>query len=327
MKNEFTNLTYLALALACGLTIPHAKAKQPNEGNVSIKCKDGSLQWYNAHIANNLTQEQMAQNAAAREGAIERCGPNGYSDPTDGPIRGNIGSAVSNAQASTAIRPGLVAGATAASEAGGAAPGAPDVVASESGRPGKGGQGNDSGDGKSLPVLNCSQSQNNPASVNLSSGQPGWTLKMPNGSGSAIVAATTMVPSPWTAVPGAQWVSPAPAPTQPGVYVNQPSGDHVYETKVRILKCPKGEPAKLSAQFRADNRGTLTLIDPSGVIVKTMNQAGTPNYGFLQGSLSPAGAPGVHSWSPSANGIYTVRMTVQNSSGPSGMAANVVLTR
>lgn len=173
--------------------------------------------------------------------------------------------------------------------------------------------------GSNLPVLNCSQSQNNPPLVNLSTGQPGWALTLPNGAAGSIVPTPSMVPSPWTAVPGAQWVGPQGAPQIPGTYV--------YETKVRVLKCPNGKPAKITAQFRADNRGTLSLIDPAGSAVTTMNQGGTPNYGFLPGSLSPSSAPGVHSWTASANGIYTVRMTVQNSGGPTGVAANVTLTR
>lgn len=173
--------------------------------------------------------------------------------------------------------------------------------------------------GENVPVLNCSQSAVNPASVNRSTGGAGWTLKLPSGMASNIVPTPGMVPSPWSAVPGAQWVGPQGAPQTAGVFT--------YETKVRVLKCPNGAPAKLTAQFRADNRGTLTLLDPSGAVIATMNQAGTPNYGFLPASLSPGGAPGVHTWTAPSNGIYTVRLTVQNSGGPTGVAANVVFTR
>lgn len=186
-------------------------------------------------------------------------------------------------------------------------------------RRGDPGDGNGGSGGDNYPVLTCSQRQNSPASVNLSTGQSGWTLKLPSGVTSSIVPTPNMVPSPWTAVPGAQWVGPQGDP--------QASGNYVYETKVRVLKCPNGSPAKITAQFRADNRGTLTLLDPAGITLTTMNQAGTPNYGFLPGSLSPASAPGVHTWSASTNGIYTVRMTVQNSGGPTGLAANIVLSR
>lgn len=105
------------------------------------------------------------------------------------------------------------------------------------------------------------------------------------------------------------------------------TGTYVYETKVRVLQCPKGAPAKLTAQFRADNRGTLTLLDPGGTAIASMNQAGTPNYGFLPASLSPAGAPGVHTWVAPSNGVYTLRLSVDNSGGPTGVAANVVFSR
>lgn len=191
-----------------------------------------------------------------------------------------------------------------------------DIVIERQGRPNGNGEAEQ---GNGIPVLNCSQSPNNPVSINLSSGQPGWTLKLPNGSASTIAPTPSMVPSPWTAVPGAQWVGPQGAPTTPGLFV--------YETKVRVLKCPNGQPAKITASFRADNIGTLTLLDPTGSPVTSMAQAGTANYGFLQASLSPSNGPGVHSWSAPINGIYTIRMTVQNSGGPTGMATNVVLTR
>ena len=182
---------------------------------------------------------------------------------------------------------------------------------------GGGGGGNEGVAG--MPVLNCAKVQGNPVSVNLSTGQPGWTLKLPNGNASAIALTPSMVPSPWTAVPGAQWVGPQGAPQTPGAYV--------YETRVRVLKCPNGQAAKLTAQFRADNVGTLTLINPAGAVIATMNQAGTANYGFLPASLSPAGGPGFHGWTASANGIYTIRMAVQNSDGPTGVAASIVLSR
>lgn len=190
----------------------------------------------------------------------------------------------------------------------------------------KGGPGNgDNGDnseaenGGNIPVLSCSKSQNNPVQVNLSTGQPGWTLKLPNGSPSSIVPTPSMVPSPWTAVAGAQWVGPQGAP--------QAAGNYVYETRVRVLRCPDGRPARIKAQFRADNIGTLTLLDPAGGVISTMNQTGTYNYGFLPASLSPANGPGVFSWVVPTNGIYTIRMSVQNSGGPTGLAANVVVSR
>lgn len=170
-----------------------------------------------------------------------------------------------------------------------------------------------------IQVLNCSQSAANPVTIDLSTGKPGWTLKLPSGAASAILPTPAMVPSPWTAVPGAQWVGPKGAPQLPGNYV--------YEVQVRVLKCPQGQPAKLTAQFRADNVGTLTLLDPAGAVIATMNQAGTPNYGFLPASLSPAGAPTTHAWAAPANGVYTIRMTVRNSGGPTGTAVNAVLTR
>lgn len=170
-----------------------------------------------------------------------------------------------------------------------------------------------------VPVLKCTKNGSNVTTLDLSTGQPGWALQLPGNTPGALAPMPNMVPSPWSAVPGAQWVGPQGA--------TQAAGAYVYETKVSVLQCANNRPAKLKAQFRADNVGKLELIDPSGNVVTAMNQAGTPNYGFLPASLSPASAPGLYTWNVPATGVYTVRMTVHNSAGPTGVAANVILSR
>lgn len=300
-KSVFMNVAgSVALAIGCGAAPVPAMAK-PIMVTWTITCTDAQG---DAHEYNVLAPKSYPPSPQ------EYC-------PARGMAAGNVsGGSIRGVTTEASVRPDVPTGLRPVEAGSVTAVGAVDAVSTQQGRPASG-KGDETG--SNLPVLNCSQSQNNPASVNLSTGQPGWTLKLPNGSASAIVPTPNMVPSPWTAVPGAQWVGPQGAP--------QTAGTFTYETKVRVLKCPNGNPAKLTAQFRADNRGTLTLIDPAGNAVTTMNQAGTPNYGFLPASLSPASPPGVYSWSAPTNGIYTVRMTVQNSGGPTGVAANALLTR
>ena len=156
-----------------------------------------------------------------------------------------------------------------------------------------------------VAVLNCSNSANNPAHVDLSTGQPGWTLTGPSGP-AAIVLASNVA---WSAVAGAPWIGPA-APAVIGVYT--------YKTQVRINPCPKGRAARIAVTYRADNIGTLFVGG-----VQHQAQLGTYNYGFLPASLTtktvvlPVGT----------SGIQTIELRVQNTGGPTGLAANVQVTR
>ena len=161
----------------------------------------------------------------------------------------------------------------------------------------------DANDG--VPVLNCSNSANNPPQVNLSTGQPGWTLTGPAGAASIVPVSNVS----WSAVAGAQWVGPSSAAA---------IGTYVYKTQVRINACPKGRAAQIAVIYRADNIGTLFV---NGVQVQT--QAGTYNYGFLPASQTtktvvlPVGT----------SGVQTIELRVQNTSGPTGLAASVFVTR
>ena len=182
------------------------------------------------------------------------------------------------------------------------------------GQPTLSGSGPGAGESGALPpgstngavaVLNCSNSANNPAHVDLSTGQPGWTLTGPSGP-AAIVLASNVA---WSAVAGAPWIGPA-APAVIGVYT--------YKTQVRINPCPKGRAARIAVTYRADNIGTLFVGG-----VQQQAQLGTYNYGFLPASLTtktvvlPVGT----------SGIQTIELRVQNTGGPTGLAANVQVTR
>ena len=89
-----------SLLMASALTMAFsgaAMANKPNEGNAYIVCKDGTQQFYTAFLGDNATQEQRVQNAAARQGAIDRCGPANYSPVVGGPKAQPSGTEVSTA--------------------------------------------------------------------------------------------------------------------------------------------------------------------------------------------------------------------------------------
>ena len=165
--------------------------------------------------------------------------------------------------------------------------------------------GGGASNGGGIPVLNCSNSPNNPPLVNLSTGQPGWTLTPPSGSAGIVPASNVS----WSVVPGAQWVGPSTPAT---------IGTYIYKTQVKINACPRGRPAQIAVTYRADNTGTLFV---NGAQAQT--QAGTPNYGFLPASLTtttvvlPIGA----------SGIQTIELRVQNTGGSTGLSANIQVTR
>ena len=110
-------------------------------------------------------------------------------------------------------------------------------------------------------------------------------------------------------MPGAQWIGPAGAP--------QTAGTYTFQTRVRINPCPNGRPAQVSAAFRADNKATLS------VGTATINQAGTPNYGFLPASLSN----GSYTFPAGTSGVQTITITVNNIGGPTGLSAKIGVTR
>lgn len=184
------------------------------------------------------------------------------------------------------------------------------VQASIAGTP-TGGGGTGNGDGgtanNQIPVLNCSQSPFNPPKINLSTGPSNWQLSLPGGTLGTIAPASNTA---WSAVPGATWVGPASAPSTTGVYT--------YRAKFKLTPCPRGLPAKITIAYRADNSANV-LID--GAVIKM--QSGTPNYGFLPGSLTTA----THTFPIGTGGIHTIALQVTNSGGPTGVAASILVVR
>jgi hypothetical protein len=161
-------------------------------------------------------------------------------------------------------------------------------------------------------VIPCCRCIGGSATTNVSTGRPNvtWTVKQPGSTAATPVMNATNVAWTTSVIPGAAWVSPQGNPTTVGSFD--------YETQIDLRNCVIPSTVTISGRFLADNRGTI-LVDGREVV----SSGGTPNYGFLPGSLTPftitlpAGTTGVH----------TITLRAQNIGGPTGIQAEVNVTR
>jgi hypothetical protein len=162
-----------------------------------------------------------------------------------------------------------------------------------------------------LPVLPCCKCLGETTTTNLSTGAVPWSVSSPGSSAQAGTAVASNVA--WTTMlaPMAQWISPVGNPQTVGVFN--------YQTQFDARRCTIPSEIVITGKFLADNTATL-LIDGNNVI----SSQGTPNYGFLPGSLTPfsytipAG---------SAAGVHTVSLQATNSGGPTGVVVQLTATR
>ena len=164
---------------------------------------------------------------------------------------------------------------------------------------------------KRLTIVPCCKCLGEVHTANLSTGAAPWTAALPN---SSAQAATVPSSNPaWTTMlaPTAQWISPAGNPQTPGVYA--------YQTQFDARNCTIPSEITISGKFLADNSAVL-LVDGHTVA----SSQGTPNYGFLPGSLTPfsytipAG---------SAAGVHTVTVQARNSESYTGVVVQLAVTR
>lgn len=148
--------------------------------------------------------------------------------------------------------------------------------------------------------------------INLSTGAAPWTVTAPSGpSGQGTVNASNVA---WTTtvIPSAQWISPVGNPTT--------IGDFKYDVSFDARKCIVPSVIVISGKFLADNKGKV-LVDGIPIGVSSL---GTPNYGFLPGSLTPfsytipAG---------SSSGIHTVSLVATNRGDATGIIVELSVTR
>jgi hypothetical protein len=159
--------------------------------------------------------------------------------------------------------------------------------------------------GPSMATLPCCERPGQQTELNLSTGTGAWTVKLPASatdgptSNAANVAWTTAV------LTASNWISPNGNPTG--------AGNYIYSTKFDAGECRVRCTIAVSGRFLVDNRGVLKV---DGVTVAT--SVGTPNYGFLPGSVTP------FTYNiPVVSGVHTVTFEAYNQSGPTG--ANIEL--
>jgi len=140
--------------------------------------------------------------------------------------------------------------------------------------------------------------------VNLDTRTAPWRVSGPAVVGLPLAVAATNVS--WAPVPPAGWVGPPGNPTA--------VGDYTYAIRVFVPRCVIPARVMLSGRFGADNSARVFL---DGNQIATSQ--GTPNYGFLPGSITPFSAQ-------VGPGLHTIRVIVRNIGGPTGMILQGQLT-
>ncbi len=186
-------------------------------------------------------------------------------------------------------------------------------LAQDAARPAPGGPRGDR-----IPILQCCQCAGpeapQGAALALNTGSSQWTVTGPGGtSPQATIPSSNpaWLPVLGTLLPPAAWISPVGNPTTVGAFS--------YKTQFDARRCAIPSTITVSGQFLADNKGSIYV---DGVFVKS--SVGTPNYGFLPGSLTsfsytiPAASSG---------GVHTVEMRADNSGGPTGVVVQLTVKR
>jgi hypothetical protein len=165
-----------------------------------------------------------------------------------------------------------------------------------------------------LAVLQCCQCVGRdapqPQGLNLSTGTGPWNVTLPGGAGSGTQNASNPAWGP-ALVTGATWISPTGNPSATGPYK--------YTTSFAARRCTIPSSITITGKFLADNKGTL-YVDGVQVAVSL----GTPDYGFLPGSLTPFSYTIPAS---SSGGVHTITMQADNSSGPTGIDVQLNIKR
>lgn len=165
--------------------------------------------------------------------------------------------------------------------------------------------------GKST-IIPCCRCIGGSSTANVSTGKPNvvWTVTQPGSAVPTPVMPVSNVAWTTTAIPGGAWVSPQGNPMT--------VGNFDYSTVIDVRDCIIGSTVTISGKFLADNRGTL-LVDGREVI----SSGGTPNYGFLPGSVTPFTV----TLPAGATGFHTITLRAQNSGGPTGILVELNVTR
>jgi hypothetical protein len=141
-------------------------------------------------------------------------------------------------------------------------------------------------------------------SITLSTRRAPWTVDGPGAGGPVPVAPANHVA--WAPVPPAGWVGPANAR-------HAPPGVYVYELRILVPNCTIAATVSVSGRVAADNNFRLALGGNPPVTC-------TNNLCFQAGNVQPFG-----SWTLGP-GLHTLRVTVNNSEGPTGMILSGTIT-
>lgn len=152
-----------------------------------------------------------------------------------------------------------------------------------------------------LPCCRCLDGKK--TSVNVSTGTAPWSVAFGN-SGAAPAGLVSNVA--WTPVPPGKWIGPG----------SDKEGDYTYQMPFQVPKCLIPMQVTISGKFAADNSAKLSI---GGNVVASSQ--GTPNYGFLPGSVTP------FTWSGTlAPGPQSITVVVTNSGGPTGLVVAATIT-
>jgi hypothetical protein len=141
--------------------------------------------------------------------------------------------------------------------------------------------------------------------VRIDTGAASWQVSNPGSTSLGPVANAANVS--WVALPPARWVGPPTGGTS--------TGDFTYQLQIYVPRCTIPSQVRLAGRFAGDN-SVRVFFDERRIAAS----GGTPNYGFLPGSVTPFA---VSSLTP---GLHTLRVVVTNSGGPTGVIVEAALT-
>ncbi len=150
--------------------------------------------------------------------------------------------------------------------------------------------------GEPIRVPCCRCLDGSSQTITLNTRTAPWRVSGPGLPIQPVVAANNAA---WAPVPPAGWVAPAGNPTA--------VGDYTYFIRFIVPNCTIPARVTISGRFGADNSARV-FLDQNQIAASQ----GTPNYGFLPGSITPFSAV-------AGPGLHTIRVIVHNSGGPTGM--------
>lgn len=152
-----------------------------------------------------------------------------------------------------------------------------------------------------LPCCRCLDGKK--TTVNASTGAVPWNVAFGNSAAQPAGLASNVA---WTPVPPGKWIGSG----------SENEGVYTFQMPFQMPKCVIPMQVTISGKFAADNSGKLYI---GGNLVASSQ--GTPDYGFLPGSVTP------FTWSGTlAPGPQSIKVVVTNSGGPTGLVVAATIT-